>query len=54
MQLTNLMGCPDLAHGAGQAAHHQAVGASAFAEVFDTLEQFAIGDARSRKEDILG
>ena len=43
----------DLADSAGQAAHDQAVGAGAVAEVFHPIEQLAIRDAGGGEEDIL-
>ncbi len=52
-QLFQPVGGNDLADRAGQAAHHQAVGAGAIFEVAHTLQQVAVGNAGGRKEDIL-
>ena len=42
----------DPAGGAGQTAHHQAVGLGAIRKVIHTAQQIPMGDARGSKEDI--
>ena len=54
VKLVDPMGGLDAAHRTGQATHDQAVGVRAIAKVLDAFEQFSIGNARSRKENIFG